>query len=201
MFNDKFLLTDAVEAGEKTMTRRIIGIDEDVRFPIIRFRPLEDWERRTVSPSYVFNGHVYAVYNELDLLCHLVKPMYEIGEVVAVAQSYDSFYDDTCDPRIFPSGAGWTNKMFVKAELMPLRIEITDCKFERLQDISDEDCLKEGIYRFNEAGIFAFDDKEGYVHSFYSAREAFSSLIDKVSGKGTFASNPYVFAYEFKLVD
>lgn len=34
-----------------------------------------------------------------------------------------------------------------------------------------------------------------------SPREAFSALIDKVSGKGMFASNPYVFAYEFELID
>ena len=36
--------------------------------------------------------------------------------------------------------------MFVKADLMPRHIEFTDRKVERLQDISDEDCLKEGIY-------------------------------------------------------
>lgn len=31
-------------------------------------------------------------------------------------------------------------------------------------------------------------------------REAFAALIDKVSGKGTWESNPYVWAYEFELM-
>ena len=33
------------------------------------------------------------------------------------------------------------------------------------------------------------------------SRDAFAELIDKVSGKGTWESNPYVFVYEFELID
>lgn len=215
MFNDKFGLTQAVLDGRKTMTRRIIEIDEYVRFPIIRFRPLENWEKKVVNPNYVFNGHVYAVYNELDLLCHLVKPRYEIGEVVAIAQSYkDSGYSpDSLDrhPKdlsirgLMKDSAGWNNKMFVKSYACRHHIKIVNVKIERLQDISDEDCLKEGI-------IHAYTDnngtkiyhtphtKRGYL-STDVAQEAFAALIDKVSGKGTWESNPFVFAYEFVLVD
>lgn len=215
MFNDKFSLTQAVLDGRKTMTRRIIEIDECVRFPIIRFRPLENWEKKVVNPNYVFNGHVYAVYNELDLLCHLVKPRYEIGEVVAIAQSYkDSGYSpDSLDrhPKdlsirgLMKNSAGWNNKMFVKSYACKHHIKITNVKVERLQDISDEDCLKEGIihaYTDNN-GIKRYHTphtKRGYL-STDVAQQAFSFLIDKVSGKGTWESNPFVFAYEFVLVD
>ena len=31
--------------------------------------------------------------------------------------------------------------------------------------------------------------------------EAFAALIDKVSGKGTWKSNPWVFVYEFELMN
>lgn len=218
MFNDEFGLTQAVLEGRKTMTRIIIEIDECVRFPIICFRPLENWEKKVVNPNYVFNGHVYAVYNELDLLCHLVKPRYEIGEVVTIAQSYmdvDRFhrkgknaayleYLDSILPEL-KLHPGWTNKMFVKADLMPHHIEITGIKVERLQDISDEDCLKEGIYEDSGDDEFPpsiFYEFEGNKDDgFDTPREAFAALIDKVSGKGTWESNPYVFAYEFVLVD
>lgn len=217
MFNDKFGLTQAVLEGRKTMTRRIIEIGEYVSFPIIRFRPLEDWEKKVVNPNYVFNGHVYAVYNELDLLCHLVKPRYEIGEVVAIAQSYmdvDRFhrkgknadyleYLDSILPelKLYP---GWGNKMFVKADLMPHHIKITGIKVERLQDISDEDCLKEGIIHvstFLGQKIYHTPHVNGSYLSTNVAQEAFAYLIDKVSGKGTWESNPFVFAYEFVLFD
>lgn len=216
MFNDKYGLTQAVLNGRKTMTRRIIEIDEYVRFPIIRFRPLENWEKKVINPNYVFNGHVYAVYNELDLLCHLVKPRYEIGEVVAIAQSYmdvDRFhrkgknasyleYLDSMLPelKLYP---GWGNKMFVKADLMPHHIEITGIKVERLQDISDEDCMKEGIEEHLKGIQYGFPSNIGYIgqYPFSNPREAFSALIDKVSGKGAWECNPFVCAYEFKLID
>lgn len=218
MFNDKYGLTQAVLNGRKTMTRRIIEIDEYVRFPIIRFRPLENWEKKVINPNYVFNGHVYAVYNELDLLCHLVKPRYEIGEVVAIAQSYmdvDRFhrkgknasyleYLDSILPelKLYP---GWGNKMFVKADLMPHHIEITGIKVERLQVISDEDCMKEGIYKgqCGSAGTHFMDAYyyKGDIQPYCTPRSAFATLIDKVSGEGTWERNPFVFTYEFELID
>ena len=34
----------------------------------------------------------------------------------------------------------------------------------------------------------------------YTPREAFASLIDKVSGRGTWKSNPWVFVYEFEPI-
>lgn len=37
--------------------------------------------------------------------------------------------------------------------------------------------------------------------TFKTPKEAFASLIDKVSGKDTWKSNPYVFVYEFKLIE
>ena len=37
-------------------------------------------------------------------------------------------------------------------------------------------------------------------NGFDTPREAFAALIDKVSGKGTWESNPYVWAYEFELM-
>jgi hypothetical protein len=216
IFNDEFGLTQAVLEGRKTMTRIIIEIDECVRFPIICFRPLENWEKKVVNPNYVFNGHVYAVYNELDLLCHFVKPRYEIGEVVTIAQSYmdvDRFhrkgknaayleYLDSILPEL-KLHPGWTNKMFVKADLMPHHIEITGIKVERLQDISDEDCLKEGIFEWNagQKDIPFYSFSYADIPDYFSPHDAFEELIDKVSGKGTWDSNPYVFCYEFVLVD
>lgn len=100
---------------------------------------------------------------------------------------------------------GWQNKLFVAAGYMIHHIRITDIKIERLQDISDEDCMKEGIIHAytNNNGIKIYHTphtKRGYL-STDVAQEAFAFLINKVSGKGTWESNPYVFVYEFKLID
>ena len=137
-----------------------------------------------------------------------IEPKYNLGEIMAVAQSYrdigaECFETDASILRApeLHRMAGWANKMFVKSELMPRRIRITGIKGERLQDISNADCLKEGIRYFPEINKFYFEDirrEEGFY--FDNPREAFAALIDKVSGRGTWASNPWVVVYEFDLL-
>ena len=274
MFSDAFCLTKAVLNGSKTMTRRVLR--DNV--------PLGNWE---------------------ETQKHLP---YKVGEVVAIAQSYKEIYPNAdfemIGDKFMTESAGWTNKMFVRADLMPHHIRITDVKIERLQDISDEDCTKEGVgaflkvicekaseeykkksdniywitgrgydqslsYCYNcarkevealnqEIGkdyekyiidgdwgvedehpcfcekcgkpllfdfcgnvdlelpnldlryesdlyilnqILSQDDEDAEKVIRYFAREAFASLIDKISGKGTWESNPFVVAYSFKLID
>lgn len=143
------------------------------------------------------------------------NPLYKFREVVAIAQNYrDSGYSlDSLDrhPKylsvrgLMKNSAGWNNKMFVKSYACKHHIKITNVKIERLQDISDEDCLKEGIihaYTDNN-GIKIYHTphtKRGYL-STDVAQQAFAALIDKVSGKGVWESNPFVFVYEFVLFD
>lgn len=189
MFNDRYGLTQAVIDRIKNNTRRIEGGPN--------FQEMARCADQILYNKYT--GLIDFMYEGINIFSH--KPRYKVGEIVAVAQSYNSFYDVTYNPVLFPAGAGWNNKMFVKAELMPHQIRITGIKCERLQDISDADCLKEGIRYFSEINMFYFEDirrEEGFY--FDNPREAFASLIDKVSGQGTWASNPWVVAYEFELV-
>lgn len=87
-------------------------------------------------------------------------------------------------------------------EMLHRSIQITRVSIERLQDISEEDCLKEGIWRDDNVGL------EGVTYwyhglansSFRTAKEAYTALIDKISGKYTWESNPWVFVYDFELI-
>mgnify|MGYP002793754511 CR=1 FL=1 len=214
MFNDKYGLTQAVLDGRKTMTRRVITCPRTFRGEWVSgFNVhIRQSDRKIVGYPCMYDADERE-FDEGEIL-----PKYKVGEVVAIAQSYmdvDRFhrkgknaayleYLDSILPelKLYP---GWGNKMFVQTDIMPHHIKITGIKVERLQDISDEDCLKEGIIRAytTNDGIRIYhtpNEKKGYL-STDVAQEAFAYLIDKVSGKGTWESNPYVFAYEFKLVD
>ena len=184
MFNDKFLLTKAVLNGTKIMTRRLLK----------EGTPLGNWEETAKCLPY------------------------KVGDIVAIAQPYKDIIEcmaEYSDIMINVDGsinreykAGWTNKMLVKANLLPHHIKITDVRIERLQDITEEDCLKEGIMHFIPA-----DDEEcteegyGYLTSdgglfmFDTPREAYASLINKICGKDTWERNPWVEAYTFERVD
>ena len=202
MFNDRFGLTQAVLDGRKTQTRRKITLTLHKR------ADKGDGLIEVVPTKIYFEGGKWKfVYDDYAFLLPKINyPKYNIGEVVAVAQSYvdsgnlpDCEFDEDGYP-IMPTRSGFFNKMFVRAELMPNQIRITNVRVERLQDISDEDCLKEGIRKVvNENGV----DAQYYVaHTacFETPREAFAHLIDKVSGKGTWDNNPYVFVYDFELI-
>lgn len=194
MFSDKYCLTQAVLDGTKTMTRRklTLTLDKKVDGKLIR-----------VYPSKVFfdNGKWLFDYDGKTYFMPKENyPAYKVGEVVAVAQSYNAVGRPQYD-KFGREEAGNTNKMFVKSSLLPHHIRITDVKVERLQSISDDDIMCEGIYRFGKS-VYAFERKaEGYLSIFPTAREAFARLIDKISGKGTWESNPWVVAYSFELVD
>jgi len=192
MFNDKYGLTDAVLEGRKTQTRRI-AYDGIVKDPNIGYG-LEGSEK---DKCVLCSG------------CMIVaKSTYHVGEEIAIAQRYSECFRAVC----LENSKGWNNKMFVMAELMPHRIKITNIRVERLQDISEEDCLKEGVYYHTEPPRHhEYDRYSPWSPSvkpykfesekyFCSAKYAFKHLIEKVSGKGTWDSNPYVFVYDFELI-
>ena len=220
MFNDKYGLTQAVLSGQKTMTRRIIKCPSNAFGFVVMRNGVGNWFVET--------------YDDDERPIGYIEPTYMDGEVVAIAQNYkDAGWDANTlqeayvkTPTIFPdldeyekmSGIidlpfkyhkGWNNKMFVKADLMPHAIEITDIKVERLQDCSDDDILKEGVFQIS-APIYRHYNGIGYTFKGWTERGvecssdtpkgAFKTLIDKVSGKGTWESNSWCFCYEFKLI-
>ena len=161
MFNDRYRLTQAVLEGRKTQTRRIITHPK-------RFKG------KNVCGFYVYKRATDGVITEVCMYDEdeisidegQILPKYKPGEIVAVAQSYCSIADElendnnaTCaahyEKNVEKAAGyislmvhpGFNNKMFVNPQKMPHHVRITDVRVERLQDISDEDCIKEGIIK------------------------------------------------------
>lgn len=187
MFNNKYRLNDATLNGTKTNTRRLI--------------PLTPGDREYLDSAFDWD------FRESVIIDRYAR--YKVGEEVAIAQCYkdmaneggdilaNMLQDETTFKKEY-CGAGWDNKMFTNPKLMPHRIKITNIRIERLQDITDEDCLKEGIKRKNER--YVVENEKGVCFYTNDVILAFRFLIDKTCGKGTWESNPYVFVYEFRLI-
>lgn len=192
-FNDRYSLTNAVLQGRKTMTRRLVPIKEAKRLE--SFFDGDDWD--------------YAKQTCID-----DSATYKIGEVVAVAQSYKDlgYTEEWIEQHITPNPnaiwndpfgkkyPGWNNKMFAKSEFMLHQIQITGAHIERLQDINYDDCFKEGIVEHMDSRGYCYYYVKGMPGWFHSPHEAFATLIDKVSGKGTWERNPWTFVYSFELI-
>lgn len=195
LFSDKYGFTQAVLDGRKTQTRRIAYISQ--------------------HDADVLTGKIPSCPKQHIADC-MRKARYKVGEVVAVAQSYESLFHGKKSPNDFllddsnmnPKycGAGFRNKMFVRADLMPYRIRITDVRVERLNDISESDCRAEGIVAWTkDKELYKYDLKDVEMFPWSekprTPREAYAALIDRISGKGTWEKNPYVFIYNFELID
>lgn len=211
MFNDRYGLTDAVIEGRKTMTRRLINPMPKDCATTHKNCWGANWSDEPMSLVVDRDtGGIYCKYcgNGVRLWDegYHYKTKYKVGEVVAVAQCYYNAFSSRCDIPVYGADRtpGWLNKLFVRADLMPHQIRITGIRCERLQDISDADCMKEGVrVEFAKNGrpmYYYFDIKRWREVWFDTPREAFAALIDKVSGRGTWDRNPWVVAYEFELV-
>lgn len=208
MFNDKYGLTHAVLDGRKTQTRRVAYTAGRWRDIMVR----QDLEGVNKGKACLFGDGIL-----------LAKSAYKLGETIAIAQKYEDLRKDDefyrlCGKNGMPLECikyekGCSNKMFVKADLMPHRIRITNIRIERLQDISDEDVIHEGFSNIcfnknmgNMLSEWCYDlcyyDAFGNSQSLHStiAKEAYSYLIAKLYGWSLWNSNPYVFVYDFELV-
>ena len=208
MFNDRYHLTEAVLDGRKSMTRRLMPEPE-------------------IGLQVRLNYDNTVGFNQGDgwyLAPRQFQPKFHVWETIAIAQAYKDLnwpkyavtnVDMERTMAEIVNSPGWNNKMFVRAERMPWKLRITGIKLERLQAINWDDCLMEGVQavktrngtRYIGGGEKVPDHEVDLVEvikrkrvAFETPKEAFAHLIDKVSGNGTWETNPYVFAYSFQVI-
>lgn len=162
-------------------------------------------------------------FNKEDILCveyegkhykvpKQSQPTYAVDETVAVAQCLrDLGYDanDRSDGNIYGLNhtLAWTMKSYVSASQCKHFIKITGRQVKRLQDITDEEILHSGVYRWGDRPDCPSTDNFGKnLYGFYkfwdgfeTPRKAYASMIDKTQKKGFWESNPWVILYKFEL--
>ena len=91
-------------------------------------------------------------------------------------------------------------------------LEITDIRVERLQDITEEDAIAEGVERL--PGLMSDSYKHYSAHLRYSkellkegcpftssARASFCSLWESINGRESLLQNPWVWVISFKVLE
>lgn len=198
MFDENYGLESASIEGWKQRTRRIPKLSAE--------------DKDYLDTAFIFDWSM----RKQKILKRYAK--YKVGDVVAIAQSYGSIIrsmksDDCVSPRYsaflsqnphLQEEKGWENKMFVRADLMPYRIRITDVWLEHLRDITDSECLKEGIKMdLDTASMCSMYFFKGCKSAeiYTNPRSAYAALINKMCGKNTWEENPYVIVYAYKRDD
>lgn len=195
-------LFELVTQKKKIETRRVItpqplgvyclGLQEDGRF---KFADPAFHDYEYIRPRYQIGDKVY-----------LKEPYFQLP-VMFENQTTEIIYrynDRSWDSSFSSINISWSNKLFMPESAARYWIEITNVFAERLQDIGRDSCIFEGI----QDNVTLRPNNIGYKHrytnmvdtiEYINAIDAYRALINKIDGKGTWESNPWVFVYDFKL--
>ena len=80
-----------------------------------------------------------------------------------------------------------------------INLLIKDIRVERLQDITEEDAIAEGLEYYESEGKRYFTN---YVDepNFLGAVNSYHSLWEKINGKDSWESNPWVWVIDFERI-
>ena len=194
-------MVQAILNGRKTQTRRIVKPQPESI----------DHAHHKIIP---YNGSVEFLHNSLKC------PYGKVGDVLWVRETYTKLlpehfitslyvYKADCDlggeeARQDYIKAGypyqWKPSIFMPKEACRIRLEITDIRVERLQDISKEDAIAEGIdVKMN--GIHPNYRDYKYSDSWLSNPYwSYNTLWEKINGNGSWEKNPWVWAITFEKI-
>lgn len=149
--------------------------------------------------QFIGNGH--GMFNPVEC-----KPRYKVGEILYLKEPWI-----TTNPTgeiIYKFGQKepsrsffkFKNKLFMPAEAARAFVRITGIKCERLLDISDEDCVAEGIVQHNSGNLTLYEHpKADGPHYTDSPKDAFVELY-KFANKVKEVPNIFVWAYTFEYL-
>jgi len=197
----------AIAEKRKWQTRRVSGLEKINEIP--GFWHFAGWEE----------GNVVFASNATQGILKIIKPRYRVGDILYVKEAWAANRDyDHLAPRDivttaeiwYPHETGWKHNstrgkkrspMFMPkwAARPELKRRVTDVRVQRVQDISEEDAIAEGIEESTAHGEKAYYLYDGRAHYTPNPVESFASLWDSINGKKyPWDSNPWVFAYTFE---
>ena len=199
-------MVQAILEGRKTQTRRII-------------KPQP--KKGIIATAFDFKKGFYASKIKIEEnpdrfeITKLFKPKYQTGDILWVRESF-------AKPPIYAFGVkyiykagfnesicGWKPSIHMPKEAARIFLEVTNVRVERLQDISEEDAIAEGIDKKGDLYFNYFESEkleklEKFFPKEYFYKEipkvSFMSLWSKINGIDSWIANPWVWVYEFKIL-
>lgn len=106
----------------------------------------------------------------------------------------------------FPMPLGrYRNSRFMPRDFSRITLEITDVRVQRVQDISEEDAMAEGVEKLGEfPNITPWRNytvkQPAGAHNFSTSRASFMSLWSSIDSPESYSANPWVWAINFRQV-
>lgn len=191
LFNTQ--MVKAILNGKKTMTRRIMNPqpiehnsiftgEDALPLPVAKYAKLmKKWQKKGFSRLCVdgiLNGYLMpkAMAYQDDILW--VRETFAKLDISGDGYSY--VYKASNNGTDWAENSEdwkWKPSLFMPMDAARIFLQVESLKFERIQDISEEDAQKEGV----------------------GSKEEFKQLWISINGEKSWNDNPYVFVYTFKI--
>lgn len=202
-------MVQAILAGRKTQTRRILKVTNPLVNQVIGFSNEPD----TMWPADYGFGVLMATpwLNYEAIKC----PYGAIGDTLWVRETWAKngvlpLEDRTDAKYIYKAersevdgkvkyAAQWKPSIHMPKEACRLRLTIKDIRVERVQDISQHDAIKEGVECDADGKGYYLDYMnlaDGYG---CSPKYSFQSLWHKINGEESWYANVWVWVIEFEI--
>lgn len=195
--------------GTKTQTRRIKKLE------IVNKNP-DEW----ILDGLQINGN-FIFHNKNTREEFWVKSPYgNSGDILWVRETFREIEQDNGKPRVEYRASEpiylsdkWKPSIHMPKTLSRIFLQVISLKIERIQDISENDSIAEGVLFCNHFKNYKcyLCEKWHYLHQgatplcedgFYkSAKDSFNSLWGSIYSQASLLHNPWVWVIEFEHID
>jgi hypothetical protein len=197
--------TDMAKAnmdGNKTETRRIVkpqpeSINNEKPIPMTKFlENLKELDKKGLKVvKSGTGGHVFPK-------CPYGKP----GDVLWIRETYCKtesgihYAASVCNPKYDKPDSGWKPSIHMPLAACRYFAEITSIRVERLQNITEEAAIAEGVSRYPRSPIYGYK-KYGYEFDYVlTAKESYQTLWESINSKGSWELNPWVWVVQYRRI-
>lgn len=187
LFNTE--MVRALLDGRKSCTRRLIK--DDV--------------------SAILNSPYHKAHPEVEdkqILCKLCMPPCTPGDILYVRETFIQaalhiFWYKADDKSWMPKGLRWKPSIHMPKEAARIWLKVTDVRVERLQEITEDEAVKEGIYVANCKDCNAPFGCDTCPDEGYNKVDEFAELWDSTIKKSDldrygWSANPWVWVISFE---
>ena len=197
--------------------------------------PIKLKDNSLICTGYIFSStdrkrnDCYSFGKNKQCDMEYVKPKYKVDDILYVKETFQLgdnirniqniplnkdtqvlYYEDEINShnsnnKDFAKIIKWKPSIHMPKKYARIFLKVTNVRVERLQDISDIDCIKEGVRELGNCipPNYDINAKQYYINnSFYKTKkDAFKGLWNSIAKDGyKYEDNPPVFVYEFERV-
>lgn len=203
----------AIENGTKTETRRIVKYNKEINDPKIGFSMFTNPNQFEVRGIHK-NGEYGSSFFKLKIK---KGDIIWVRETWAEAGNFASDFIDNSEVLAYKTQEAfllenkekldtsywnwdkikWKPSIFMPKQACRIFLEVANVKIQRLQDITEQEAINEGIVRYGDH-FEDYIDRNMYLDN---AITSFKTLWQSINGTESWDQNPFVFVYQFKKVE